>query len=98
MIPIERQCALLGISRSAYYYQPVEIDPMDLTLMKKIDEQYTRTPFYGVLRMTAWLRRGGHRVNPKRVRRLMRLMGLKAIYPIPNLSCAAAAHPKYPYC
>lgn len=97
MIPIDRQCVLLGISRSAYYYQAAEIDPLDLVLMKQIDEQYTRTPFYGVLRMTAWLRRGGHRVNPKRVRRLMRLMGLEAIYPKPNLSQAAAAHPKYPY-
>jgi putative transposase len=97
VIPIDRQCALLGISRSAYYYQAAEIDPLDLALMKQIDEQYTRTPFYGVLRMTAWLRRCGHRVNPKRVRRLMRLMGLEAIYPKPNLSQAAKAHPKYPY-
>lgn len=97
MIPIDRQCALLGLSRSAYYYQAAEIDPSDLALMKQIDEQYTRTPFYGVLRMTAQLRRGGHRVNPKRTRRLMRLMGLEAIYPKPNLSCAAAAHPKFTY-
>lgn len=97
VIPIERQCALLGISRSAYYYQKAEIDPLDLTVMEQIDEQYTRAPFYGVLRMTAWLRRCGHGVNPKRVRRLMRLMGLEAIYPKPNLSKAAAVHPKYPY-
>ena len=68
MIPIDRQCALLGISRSAYYYRAAEIDPFDLELMKQIDEQYTQTPFYGVLRMTAQLRRGGHGVNPKRVR------------------------------
>ncbi|MGB3941010.1 MAG: IS3 family transposase [Candidatus Manganitrophaceae bacterium] len=97
MIPIDRQCTLLGISRSAYYYQAAEMDPFDLALMKQIDEQYTRTPFYGVLRMTAQLRREGHRVNPKRVRQLMRLMGLKAIYPKPNLSQAATAHPKFPY-
>jgi len=97
VISIDRQCALLGISRSAYYYQAAEIDPIDLALMKQIDEQYTRTPFYGVLRMTAWLRRCGHRVNPKRVRRLMRLMGLEALYPKPNLSFASAAHPKFPY-
>ena len=97
MIPIDRQCALLGISRSAYYYRAAEIDPFDLALMKQIDEQYTRTSFYGVLRMTAQLRRSGHGVNPKRVRRLMRLMGLEAIYPKPNLSHAAAAHPKFPY-
>jgi putative transposase len=65
--------------------------------MKLIDEQYTRTPFYGVPRMTAWLRRQGHRVNPKRVRRLMRLMGLAAIYPKPWLSQPAKNHKKYPY-
>lgn len=65
--------------------------------MKLIDEHYTRTPFYGVPRMTAWLRRQGHRVNPKRVRRLMRLMGLTAIYPKPWLSQPAKHHKKYPY-
>ncbi|MES4785139.1 MAG: hypothetical protein C4294_04240 [Nitrospiraceae bacterium] len=97
MIPIDRPCALLGISRSAYYDRPAEIDPFDLVLMKQIDEQYTRPPFYGVLRMTAWLRQGGHQVNPKRVRRLVRLMGLEAVYPKPNLSQAANAHPKDPY-
>ncbi len=66
-------------------------------LMKHIDEQYTRTSFYGVPRMTAWLRREGYEVNPKRVRRLMRTMGLEAIYPKPWLSKASKEHKKYPY-
>jgi putative transposase len=65
--------------------------------MHLIDEQFTRTPFYGVDRMTRWLRRQGQRVNPKRVRRLMREMGLEAIYPKPRLSQNATAHPRYPY-
>jgi putative transposase len=65
--------------------------------MKRIDEQFTKTPFYGVPKMTVWLRRQGHPVNPKRVRRLMRLMGLEAVYPKPRLSKALAEHKKYPY-
>jgi len=86
MISISRQCNLLGIYRSSYYYCPQKDESYNLMLMDLIDKQYTRTPFYGVARMTAWLRREGHRVNPKRVRRLMRLMGLEAIYPKPQLS------------
>jgi putative transposase len=65
--------------------------------MNLIDEQYTKMPFCGVAKMTAWLRRQGHFVNQKRIRRLMRLMGLEAIYPKPNLSKASPAHKKYPY-
>lgn len=65
--------------------------------MRMIDEQYTRTPFYGVPRMTAWLRIQGHPVNPKRIERLMRLMGLQAIYPKPRLSRRGAVSSKYPY-
>ncbi len=65
--------------------------------MRLIDEQYTRTPFYGVPRMTAWLRNQGHAINPKRVRRLMRLMDLAAIYPRPRLSQPAPEHRIYPY-
>jgi len=65
--------------------------------MNLIDEQFTRTPFYGVDKMTAWLRRNDQEVNPKRVRRLMRLMGLEAIYPKPRLSLGNQAHKKYPY-
>ena len=65
--------------------------------MNLIDEQFTKTPFYGVPRMTAWLNVQGQEVNHKRVRRLMRLMGLEAIYPKPRLSCSNQEHKKYPY-
>ena len=78
-ISISRQCELVGLARSSFYYEPRGEDEYNEELMRVIDEQYTRTPFYGVLRMTAWLRREGRQVNPKRVRRLMRLMGLEAI-------------------
>ena len=65
--------------------------------MNRIDEQFTKTPFYGVPKMTVWLRRQGHPVNPKRIRRLMRRMGLEAVYPKPRLSKASPEHKKYPY-
>lgn len=96
-IPIYRQCEILGLSRAAYYYEPKAVSALNLELMRLIDEQYTRTPFYGVPKMTAWLRRLGHKVNPKRVRRLMRLMGLEAVYPKPWLSKPAMEYKKYPY-
>jgi putative transposase len=69
----------------------------NLQLMRLLDEQYTRTPFYGVLRMTAWLQRQGYAVNEKRVRRLLRTMRLMAIYPSPKTSRPAPAHRIYPY-
>lgn len=96
-IPISRQCELLGLSRSGYYYQPAGEGPLNLQLINLIDEQYTTTPFYGVEKMTAWLKRQGYIVNPKRVRRLMRKMGLEAIYPRRNLSLSSVGHKKYPY-
>lgn len=96
-IPIARQCTLLGLSRAGYYYQPVGESPLNLHLMNVIDEQYTRMPFYGVEKMTAWLIRQGFEVNLKRTRRLMRKMGLEAIYPKPHLSISSAEHKKYPY-
>lgn len=64
--------------------------------MRLLDEQYTKTPFYGVERMTAWLRQQGYLVNPKQVRRLVRLMGLEALYPKPRLSLPAAGERRYP--
>lgn len=97
MISISRQCELLDINRSSYYYCPQNESSYNLILMKLIDEQYTLRPFYGVPRMTAWLKRGRHLVNPKRVRRLMRLMGLEAIYPKPRLSQSFPGHKRYPY-
>jgi putative transposase len=96
-LSITRQCELLGVSRSSLYYQPKEETPFNLQLMRLIDEQYIRTPFYGVPRMTAWLRREGHQVNPKRIRRLMRLMGLEVVYPKPRLSQSHPQHRKFPY-
>lgn len=96
-IPVIRQCRLLGLSRSGYYYQPIGESPLNLQLMNLIDEQYTRMPYYGIEKMTAWLIRQGYEVNVKRVRRLMRKMGLEAIYPKPHLSIPSAEHKKYPY-
>ena len=81
-IPISRQCELLSLSSSAYYYKPGGISEYNLHLMRLIDEEYTKHPFYGTLRLTAWLRRNGYIVNPKRIRRLMRLMGIQAIYQV----------------
>jgi putative transposase len=96
-IPVSRQCELLGMSRSGYYYKPQGESPLNLHLMNLIDEQYTKTPYYGVEKMTAWIERQGYKVNPKRIRKLMRKMGLEAIYPKRNLSISSAEHKKYPY-
>ena len=96
-ISIRRQCELLGLSRSAAYYRPRPENAMNLQLKTEIDRQYTATPFYGVPRMTVWLVRKGWPVNPKRVRRLMRQMGLEAIYPKRGLSLPNRANPVYPY-
>ncbi len=96
-ISLTRQCDLLNVSKGALYYEPVGIDPYNLELMDLLDRQYTELPFYGSRRMTAWLKRKGHPVNRKRVQRLMRLMGLEAIYPKPNLSKRRQDHKIYPY-
>jgi putative transposase len=96
-LSIRRQCALLGLARSTLYDQPLGEHAENLLLMRVLDEQYTATPFYGIRRMTAWLRQRGYAVNPKRVARLMRQMGLHAIYPKPRLSQPAAGHTLYPY-
>jgi len=96
-LSVARQCVLLDISRSGLYYQRVGILEDDLTLMKLIDRQYLATPFYGARRMAAWLRSQGHEVNRKHMRRLMRVMGLKAIYRRPRTSKPAVGHRVYPY-
>ena len=83
---LRQQCELLGLNRSGLYYRPVSESDENLALMRLLDEQYTRTPCYGVLRMVAYLRSLGHEVNPKRVRRLLRTMGLEAVYQKPNTS------------
>jgi putative transposase len=94
---IVRQCDLLGLSRSGWYYEPAPESPTNLALMALIDRQYITTPFYGVPRMTHWLREEGHKVNHKRVERLMRIMGLQAIYPKPRTTVNAPEHKIYPY-
>jgi putative transposase len=96
-ISLRRQCELLGLHRSGLYYQAQEESDENLQLMNQLDEQYTHTPFYGVRRMTAWLRQQGKAVNEKRVRRLLRKMGLQAIYPKPHLSQAGLGARVYPY-
>jgi putative transposase len=88
---------LLGLNRSSLYYEPAGESVENLHLMRRIDEQYTQTPFYGWPRMTAFLRREGYAVNHKRVQRLMQKMGLQAIYPKPKTSIAAKEHQVYPY-
>jgi putative transposase len=88
---------LLGLNRSSLYYELAPETPENLRLMRRIDEQYTACPFYGSRKMTAWLRQHGEAVNRKRVQRLMRLMGLEAIYPKPRLSLAGRGHRIYPY-
>lgn len=92
-----RQCELLGLARGSLYYEAVGERPENLRLMRKLDEQYTRAPFYGIERMTAWLRREGYGVNHKRVRRLLRKMGLEALYPKPRLSLGGKGDRSYPY-
>ena len=96
-LSVRRQCALLGLARSSLYDQPLGEGAENLQLMRLLDEQYTATPFYGIRRMTAWLRQQGYAVNRKRVGRLLRQMGLEAIYPKPRLSQPAADHVIYPY-
>jgi putative transposase len=96
-ISISHQCDLIGLPRASYYYAPKGDDRYNQQMMNLIDEQFTKTPFYGVPRITACLRRQGHEVNPKRIRRLMRRMGLEAIYPKKRLSKAHPARKKYPY-
>jgi putative transposase len=96
-LSIRRQCELLGLNRSSLYYEPAGETAENLRLMRKIDEQYTARPFYGSRRMTRWLIDQGEEVNRKRVQRLMRTMGLEAIYPKPRLSAAGTGHKIYPY-
>jgi len=96
-ITVSRQCELLGLCRASYYYESVKDDSYNERLMNLIDEQFTKTPFYCVPRITESLKIKGHLVNHKRIRRLMRKMGLEAIYPKKNLSKAHPEHKKYPY-
>jgi Transposase and inactivated derivatives len=96
-ISLRRQCELLSVNRSGLYYVKAQESPYNLELMKLLDEQYTRTPFYGVARMTAHLQRLGHQVNEKRIRRLLRLMGIYTVYPKPRTSLSCKENAVYPY-
>ena len=96
-LSIARQCELVGISRSGFYYQPSGETELNLTLMRLIDEQHMRTPYYGARQMARYLRREGYVVGRKRVRRLMQKMGLCVIYQRPRTTIPAADHEVYPY-
>ena len=96
-LSVRRQCELLGLSRASLYYEPATETAENLRLMRKIDEQYLKTPFYGSRRLTAWLVKQGEEVNRKRVRRLMALMGLEAIHPGPRTTLRNPDHKVYPY-
>jgi len=97
-LTVTTQANLLGISRAAVYYQPVPVDPVNLDLMNRVDKLYTDYPFYGSRKMAKELAIQTHQpVNRKRTQRLMRDMGLEAVYPKPNLSLNREPHPVYPY-
>jgi transposase InsO family protein len=97
VLSIVAQCRLLKVARSTLYYRPAEVSADDLAVMRRLDELYLAWPFYGSRRMVAVLRREGWEVNRKRVRRLVRVMGLEAIYQKPNTSAAHPQHKVYPY-
>ena len=96
-ISITRQCELLGLSRAGYYYRPKPESEKNIGLMRRIDEIYTKYPYYGVPKITAQLNREKEKVNHKRIERLMGVMGIQAIRPKKNLSKNAKKHAKYPY-
>ena len=94
---MRRQCELLGLNRATWYYEGAAESKENLCLMRLIDEQYLRTPFYGSRRMTVWLESVGRVVNRKRIQRLMRLMGIEALYPQPRTTQRNAEHRVFPY-
>ena len=96
-LALSRQCELLDLCRSSLYYKPRGVSNTNLELMAKIDRLYLKHPFYGYRKITAQLQREGHTVNRKRVRRLMKLMGLEAIYQRPRTSRSNPEHQIYPY-
>jgi putative transposase len=96
-LSIVRQCRLLDINRASFYYHPLPDGADAVTLMNEIQDIWERYPFYGYRRITATLQRSGYKVNHKKVQRMMRKMGIQAIYPKPRLSIANTEHKKYPY-
>jgi len=96
-VPVIRQCALLELPRSTFYHNPKPVTEEELRLMTLIDRCHLKYPFYGTRRIRDWLDDQGHTVNRKRIQRLMRTMGIAALYPKRNLSLANQAHKVYPY-
>jgi putative transposase len=96
-LSVRRQCQLLGLASASYYYRAEPESAENLRYMRLLDQEYTDHPFYGVRKMTVWLQNRGHPVGPKRVRRLLRAMGLMAVYPKPRLSLNPSAHQRFPY-
>ena len=96
-LSVRRQCELLGVNRSSLFYEPMGESEENLRLMRLLDEQYTKAPFYGSRRMTEWLITQGYEVNRKRISRLMEVMGIEAVYPKPKLSQPGEGHKIYPY-
>jgi putative transposase len=96
-LSVVEQCELIGLARSSLYYEAVPETAANLRLMRLIDEQYLRTPFFGSRQMTLWFRRRGRVINRKRVQRLMRVMGLESIAPKPRTTIPALSHQVYPY-
>ena len=94
---MRRQCELVGISRSGFYYEPIPESQENLALMRRLDELNLEHPFYGSRRLTALLQREGQQVNRKRVARLLELMGVEVVYPKRNLSQPGEGHRIYPY-
>jgi len=96
-LPIKRQCELVGLSRSAYYYRPCPVSESDLRRMRIMDEVFTQHPYYGSRRLCHALARQGLPTSRDRVRRLMRLLGISAVYPKPRLSVSGCESERYPY-
>ena len=96
-LSVARQCELLGLPRASYYYQPTPESDLNRRCRNLLDEEYTRHPFYGVPKMTFWLQELGYPVGARRVRRLLRELGLMAVYPKPHLSLNPLEHKRFPY-
>ena len=97
VLPVSRQCFLLSVCRSGHYYKSCAESFENMSILRFLDEQYLQTPFYGVERLWALLQRNGYRINRKRLRRLMRLIGWQTLYPERKTTIASAKAHKYPY-
>ena len=96
-IPITRQCQILELNRSSFYYRARQVSESELELMRLLDQLHIKRPFYGSRRLRDWLEEQSLLVNRKRIQRLMRLMGIQALYPKKKTSCPGKGHKVYPY-